>query len=136
MNIPNKSMTEIKAAYNFANRDSSGQFAPKNYGEKKIRSMKLTDHAWNTLESMGTLQGVSRTDIIEQLTRQETAKKEIDKKQIILQALQKFVQLKKESFPKHLTQKGKEFSTDTRSWDALNEFLVLLENSPEDLGIE
>lgn len=124
-------MTETKGIYNFANRDSSGQFAPKNYGEKKIRSMKLTDHAWDTLESMGSLQGMTRTDVIEELTRQRTNKREA-----ILNALQKFIELKKQSFPKHLAQKGKEFSTDTRSWDVFNEFLALIENSPEDLGIE
>lgn len=129
-------MNEIKADYNTAKRDSSGQFISKNYGEKKIRSMKLSDHAWDTLETIGTLQGLTRTDVIEELTRQELARQEINKKEIVLQALQQFIELKKESFPKYLVQKGKEFSTDTRSWDVFNEFRFVLENSPEDLSIE
>jgi hypothetical protein len=124
-------MTETTGIYNLNKRDSSGQFAPSLYGEKKIRSMKLTNHAWDTLESMGIKRGMTRTDVIEELTRQETSEQ-----QIILKAIQKFIELKKQSFPKHLIQKGKEFSTDTRSWDIFNEFLELIESSPQQLDVD
>lgn len=131
MNGTKTIMTETTGIYNLNKRDSSGQFAPSLYGEKKIRSMKLTNHAWDTLESMGIKRGMTRTDVIEEFTRQETTEQ-----QIILKALQKFIELKKQSFPKYLTQKGKQFSTDTRSWDIFNEFLQLIQSSPDELDVD
>lgn len=105
-------------------RDESGQFAPNQYGEKKLRSMKLTDHAWNTLEARANEKGMSRTDIIEEFTRTS-----LDEREIVLKALRRFIELKQESFGNNASQRGKEFSMSSRSWDNFKEFMKLVEDS-------
>jgi len=114
-------MTEIKGIYKTTvQRDNNGQFSGSEYGEKKLRSMKLTDHAWDTLEVLARERGVTRTDIIEEFTRQ---KNKVNKRAIILNAIDAFIKLKEDSFGNNPMQKGKEFSMNARTWDVFREFL-------------
>ncbi len=125
-------MTENKGLYKTSkNRDKSGQFAPKEYGEKKLRSMMLSDHAWNTLKKLGDEKGASRTDIIEEFTRQQKSEQ-----QIVVRALNNFIEMERESFGAKPSQKGKEFSLDARTWDAFRKFLKLADISPRELGLD
>lgn len=121
----NPIMTEQKAVYNpVFNRDKIGQFTFNKYGDKKLRSMKLTDHAWDTLESMARERGITRTDFIEEFTRQ---KEEVDKQAILEEALDKFIEFKKRSYGKNYMQRGKEFNMDARTWDIFREFMKFVE---------
>lgn len=107
-------------------RDENGKFAIK-YGEaKSIRSMKLTDEAWQKLKDIGDSKNISRTDVIERFCREEENKQEI-----ILKALNQFIQDKKESYGKNPSQRG-EFKF-SRAWDCLLEFQDLIENAPWEL---
>lgn len=111
-------------------RDINGQFAPKEYGEKKLRSMKLSDHAWEVLEHKANEQGMSRTDIIEEFVRAEE-----DKQKIVIEALKAFIELKRGSRGQNQHTKNKEFSTETRDWRLFNECLKLAETAPHELGL-
>jgi hypothetical protein len=127
-------MTEQTATYNVAmKRDSDGQFIPKEYGEKKLRSMKLSDHAWDTLETMARERNISRTDVIEELTRQRL--NPVDKQAIVKEALQEFIQYKQDAYGKHNMQRDKQFTMDARTWDVFREFLKLVNSLPEKLKL-
>lgn len=125
-------MTESKPLYKTSmNRDESGQFAPKEYGEKKLRSMALSDHAWDTLKKLADDRGVSRTDIIEEFTRQQKSEQ-----QIVVRALNNFIEAERESYGKNAAQKGKDFSLNARTWDAFRRFLKLVDISPWEVGLK
>lgn len=109
-------------------RDEHGRFAHKDYGAKKLRSMQLSDYAWDTFKELADKQGISRTDVIE-----EFARADICEQTIVLKALQNFIELKRATRGKN--QFHKEFSTDTRDWRMLNEFIKLVEVSPWDVGL-
>lgn len=127
----------INANYNLLwqssmQRDEFGKFEPSPLGEKKIRSMKLTDEAWDNLELKAEKLAINRTELIERFARDEQTRQDI-----IMEALEAFVKRKQEQFGSVGSQKGKEFSDKTRSWDVFNEFKELMANSPwEILGEE
>ncbi|MEI2580008.1 hypothetical protein [Scytonema sp. PRP1] len=127
-------MSENKGVYKTSrNRDKNGQ-CPLPQGiwrEKKLRSMMLSDHAWDTLKKLGDEKGASRTDIIEEFTRQQKSEQEI-----VVRALKNFIEMERESFGAKPSQKGKEFSLDTRTWDAFRKFLKLADISPRQLGLD
>ena len=127
-------MTEIQGTYNIsAKRDSDGQFTHKEYGEKKLRSMKLSDHAWDTLEAMARERNISRTDVIEELTRERL--NTVDKQAIVAEALQEFIQYKQNAYGKHNMQRDKQFTMDARTWDIFREFLKLVNTLPGKLKL-
>jgi hypothetical protein len=110
-------------------RTDNGTFAQKSFGEKKLRSMKLSDYAWDKLEKIGQATDSSRTDVIEKFTRGDNNEQEI-----ILKALEKFIEGKQADWGSNPSQKG-EFSTKSRSWDIFNQFKKLIEDSPWEVGI-
>lgn len=112
------------------NRNEHGKFTTSDYGSKTLRSMRLSDQAWNLLGEKAEEQSKSRTDLIEEFARNKN-----DEQAIIMQALERFIEYKKADFGSNPAQRGKEFNTNTRAWDALREFKNLIENSPWELGI-
>ncbi len=125
-------MTEDKPLYKTSiHRDENGQFAPKEYGQKKIRSMMLSDHAWDTLKKLADSKGVSRTDIIEEFTRQHNSEQ-----QTVLKALNNFIEMELKSYGSNAAQRGKDFSLNARTWDAFRKFLKLADTSPWELGLD
>jgi hypothetical protein len=125
-------MIENKPLYKTRmNRDENGQFAPKEYGQKKIRSMMLSDHAWDTLKKLADSKGVSRTDIIEEYTRLTNSEQ-----QTVLKALNNFIEMERQSYGSNAAQRGKEFSLNARTWDAFRKFLKLADTSPCSLRLD
>src|SRR4028119_756839 len=60
-------------------RDTSGKFAPKSEVPRKVRSVNLTDGAWQWLAAVAKKAGMSRNDYLEALAEgsspfMETAK--------------------------------------------------------------
>jgi cell division protein FtsB len=52
-------------------RDALGQFAPKSQVPRKVRSVNLTDGAWQWLASVAKKAGISRNDYLEALAQGE-----------------------------------------------------------------
>ncbi len=50
-------------------RDASGKFAPKSEAPRKIRSVNLTDDAWEWLAATVEKAGVNRNDYLEALAQ-------------------------------------------------------------------
>ncbi len=48
-------------------RDTSGKFAPKSELPRKVRSVNLTDEAWQWLAAVAEKAGMSRNDYLEAL---------------------------------------------------------------------
>lgn len=70
-------------------RTEKGTFAQKFVGEeKKLRSVRLTDTAWNKLHDIGNSLSVSRTDAIEHIARWGLR----DERQIILAAIDRYIE--------------------------------------------
>lgn len=114
-------------------QDSEGKFLIKYKNEpKKLRSIRLTQFAINRLDEIASQKKISRTEVIEQLTRNHQTKQEI-----LLNALNKFIEIEKGKYGSNPTQKGKEFSIDTPRWGKFKEFKDLIQNVPwEVLGEE
>ncbi|UYD38965.1 hypothetical protein [Tolypothrix sp. PCC 7601] len=110
-------------------RDDKGVYLPSDYGNKQLRSMRLSDEAWQLLEEKGIEQGKTRTDIVEELVRGA------NEQAIVMKAIEAFIKLRTEEFGENVAQRGKEFSTKTRDWSAFNKFMELVKNSPWELGI-
>lgn len=111
-------------------RDGHGQFAPKLGEEKKLRSLRLTDTAWNKLQEKADRLAVTKTDIIEQLAREENQQQVIiDKSRApyVLAVLERFIEYRCSEYGKNNAQKG-EFSTDGSRWYYLNEFKKWIES--------
>jgi hypothetical protein len=53
-------------------RDTSGKFAPKSEVPRKVRSVNLTDDAWQWLAAVAKKAGISRNDYLEALAEGET----------------------------------------------------------------
>jgi hypothetical protein len=104
------------------NQDNTGRFISKEKENKSMRSMRLSDAAWHALALKSAGQK-SRTDLIE-----EFALDKISSKEAILKALEDFINSQKENYGKNGAQKGKEFSTDSRSWDYFKKFYDLIKN--------
>jgi hypothetical protein len=104
-------------------RDGNGEFSLRYSEAKSIRSMKLTDSAWQKLKDIGDSKNISRTDGIERFCREGENKQEI-----VLKALNQFITDKKESYGDNPSQKG-EFKF-TCAWDCLLEFQNLIQNVP------
>ena len=58
----------------------------------------------------------------------KNSKDTVDEKNIISEALIKFIEAQKESYGKNGAQKGKPFDLNTRKWDAFREFMKLFTN--------
>ena len=99
--------------------EKTGKFVQSNpWGEKHIRSMKLTDECWENLDTVAKEKGVTRTELIEQLSRMIIIKKDDNPK-----IIDKFIEEKKASYGKNPSQRGKEFSRSSRDWKIFNEFV-------------
>lgn len=107
-------------------RDENGKFSLRYSEAKNIRSMKLTDSAWQKLKEIGDSKNISRTDVIERFCREGENKQEI-----VLKAINQFIQDKKDSYGENPAQKG-EFKF-SRAWDCLIEFQDLIQNAPWEL---
>jgi hypothetical protein len=55
-------------------RDASGKFAPKSEAPRKIRSVNLTDDAWEWLAEEAQKADISRNDYLEALGRRFSKK--------------------------------------------------------------
>ena len=78
---------------------------------------------------MGVERDCTRTDIIEEFVRSKDSEQEI-----VLKALEKFIEAKKADWGKNGSQKG-DFNTTSRTWDIFNQFKKLVEQSPWEVGI-
>lgn len=109
-------------------RSVNGKFERKFADEaKKLRSIRLTDTAWNTLENIANQKELTRTDIIELWTREKETQQEI-----LVRAIEEFISQKQEEYGLNNRQKG-EFNTDTRDWTRFREFAELARNAPYEL---
>lgn len=114
--------------YQDMNREDNGNFAIRYDEPKTLRSIRLTDHAWDTLKELGDKDAISRTDVIERFTRNGKS----DQK-LILKALNTFIEDERSEWgtTNNPMQKGKfKFS---RSWDKLLKFKELIESAPWEL---
>lgn len=59
-----------------------------------------------------------------------------DKQQIVLKAVNEFIDSQRNDFGKTSSQKNKEFSTGSRSWDNFNKFKTMAEDSPDKLNLK
>lgn len=107
------------------NREDNGNFAIRYDEPKTLRSIRLTDHAWDTLKKLGDKDVISRTDVIERFTRNGKSHQKL-----ILEALNKFVEDERLDWDasNNPMQKG-EFKF-SRSWDKLLKFKELIEQAP------
>lgn len=111
-------------------RDEDGTFTfKKAYGGKTQRNMRLSDYAWDKLGGMAQESDCTRTDIIEEFVRANNSEQEI-----VLKALEKFIQAKKADWGNNPSQKG-DFNTTSRTWDIFNQFKKLVEQSPWEVGL-
>jgi hypothetical protein len=97
-------------------RTQNGTFSHKEFEGKKLRSMKLSDYAWDKLEALGEENQCSRTEIIEHFTRSGSSEQEI-----VLKAIEKFIATKQSDWGNNPSQKG-EFNPNSRTWDVFNQF--------------
>jgi uncharacterized protein (DUF1778 family) len=119
----------IKLAKTSQSRADNGKFQASDYGAKSMRSMRLSDEAWQLLEDRAKATGKTRTDIIEELARSS------NEQVIITKALSVFIELQKQEYGDNPSQKGKEFNRNTRNWAAFNKFMQLAIYEPWELGI-
>jgi YD repeat-containing protein len=111
-------------------RDEDGTFTfKKAYGEKTQRNMRLSNYAWDKLGHLAEQTDSTRTDIIEEFVRDNTNEQEI-----VIKALEKFIESKKADWGKNGSQKG-DFNTTSRTWDVFNQFKNLVKQSPWEVGI-
>lgn len=110
------------------NREDNGNFAIRYDEPKTLRSIRLTDHAWDTLKELGDKDTISRTDVIERFTRNGKSEQKL-----ILKALTTFIEDERSYWDasNNPMQKG-EFKF-SRSWDKLLKFKDLIENAPWEL---
>lgn len=101
-------------------RDDSGKFSTAYDEPKSLRSIRLTDTAWEILKAIADEQNSSRTDVIEKWARNAESKQEI-----ILRAINEFIEDKRQNYGSNNAQKG-EFKY-SRSWDYLLQFKALIE---------
>ena len=105
-------------------RSKTGAVFGQKYDEPKfLRSMKLTDYAWDTLQQLAAQQGSSRTDIIEQFTRASSPT------QLMLEAINKFIESEALEYGQNPSQRQKPFNTDSRDWTKLKKLKKLLEDN-------
>jgi predicted transcriptional regulator len=111
-------------------RDEDGTFTfKKQYGGKTQRNMRLSDYAWDKLGHLAEQTDCTRTDIIEEFVRGD-----ISEQEVVLKALEKFIEGKKADWGSNGSQKG-EFNPSSRTWDIFNQFKKLVEQSPWEMGI-
>jgi hypothetical protein len=111
-------------------RDDDGTFTYKKaYGGKTQRNMRLSDYAWDKLGGMAEENNYTRTDIIEEFVRGNNTDQDI-----VLKALEKFIEAKKAGWGSNASQKG-DFNATSRTWDIFNQFKKLVEESPWEVGI-
>lgn len=109
-------------------RSDNGTFNKKFQDEeKKLRSIRLTDTAWNYLQEIATEREISRTDVIEAWARHRDTEQEI-----VLRAIEEFINQKRSEWGLNNSQKG-EFSTSSRTWDVFKQFKKLIEEAPYEL---
>lgn len=113
---------------NSLERTSSGTFERKYPNEsKKLRTIRLTDTAWNYLQRIADQESVSRTDVIEAWARERVTQSDI-----LCKALDEFVEMKKQEYGLNNAQKG-EFNRKSRDWTYFNKFVELAKNAPWEL---
>lgn len=123
-------MTNNTPLYVSNQNREAGKFATKDYKAKELRSMRLSNEAWELLGEKANNEGISRTDIVEELARGKA-----DERAIILKAIIAFVERQESEYGANPAQKGKQFNSSTRDWSYLNKFAKLIENEPWELGI-
>jgi hypothetical protein len=85
----------------------------------------------DTLKKLADSKGVSRTDIIEEFTRQQNSEQ-----QTVLKALNNLLKWSANHMEVKRLKEGKEFSLNARTWDAFRKFLKLADISPRELGLD
>lgn len=109
-------------------RSEDGKFERKFTDEpKKLRSVRLTNTAWNALENLATQKELTRTDVIEMWVRETETQQEI-----LVRAIEEFIAQKQEEYGSNNSQKG-EFSTKSRDWTYFKQFAELARNAPYEL---
>lgn len=61
---------------------------------------------------------------------------DVNHQEIVVNAINKFVEIQKSEYGKNSAQRGKEFNTASRSWDNFNKFKNLVESEPKLLELE
>jgi predicted DNA-binding ribbon-helix-helix protein len=64
-------------------RDKKGHFANKGQEKREVRSLRLTDSAWEKLGKMASDRGITRADLIEEIATDERSAQFIDSQEII-----------------------------------------------------
>jgi macrodomain Ter protein organizer (MatP/YcbG family) len=101
--------------------EKTGKFIQSNvWGEKTLRSMKLTDECWDNLDKIAKSKGINRSELIEQLSRELLSQDNTPEK------VESFIEKKKANYGNNPSQRGKEFSRDSRDWRIFNEFMEWL----------
>ena len=113
----------IKNPYKQPRNNAGTGFGQKYDEPKSLRSMKLTDYAWDKLHELAAQQGTSRTDIIEEFTRASFPN------QLIIEAIDKFIESEALEYGKNPSQRQKPFNTDSRDWTKLKKLKKLLEDN-------
>lgn len=104
-------------------RTEKGTFTEKFIGEpKKLRSIRLTDTAWDKLEEIAENLSITRTDFIELIARQYQSEEKI-----ALTLLDRFIEQESQR-----DRKGNQYGTDlkpkARTWDKFNQFKEWVKN--------
>jgi len=64
-------------------RDKKGHFANKGQEKREVRSLRLTDSAWEKLDKMAGDRGITRADLIEEIMANEQLSQPVDTQEII-----------------------------------------------------
>lgn len=110
------------------NREDNGNFAIRYNEPKTLRSIRLTDHAWDALKELGDKDTISRTDVIERFTRNGKSHQKL-----ILEALNTFIEDERLDWGKTNNPMQKSEFKFSRSWDKLLKFKELIESAPWEL---
>lgn len=64
-------------------RDKKGHFANKGQEKREVRSIRLTDSAWEKLGKMAGDRGITRADLIEEIAADEQLDHSADNKEVV-----------------------------------------------------
>ena len=68
-------------------RNKKGQFGRKSESDRKVRSIRVTDEAWEKFGEIATQQGITRADLLEQMIDGENFQKNSEAIKILEEAL-------------------------------------------------
>lgn len=110
------------------NRDDDGKFLTRYDEPKLLRSMKLTDTAWQVLKELGDEDCISRTDVIERFVRANNSSQKA-----ILKALNTFIEDEQKDWQESNNPMQKGDFKFSRTWDKLLKFQELIKHAPWEL---